>query len=161
MKKVVLVMLAVLSAGLVGCSPPQASLSLIAQGRRALQGAADREAAQSALLLEQIDQQQTALDVAFDADVRLCASGSIKDAEGNPIAFDADWVISARKGYTAAVGVLQKNRANVTTASATALDNIKAGDEALEMAATLIIMQQNVSANIKQWLLSYMNKESQ
>jgi hypothetical protein len=146
----------------IGCSPPVATLDLIAQAQRSLTMARGALAATHAEQIKGIESQSAELDAAFDADVRLVASGQITDANPGapgPVKLTAEWVISARKGYAAAKKALTDKLVASQQTHATDLDNVQAGAEALDMARTLIVMQQNLSANIKGWLLSLQRRQ--
>jgi hypothetical protein len=136
-----------------GCAAPPATLDLISVAREAVaQAKADaksRQAADSA----QMQAQAAALDAAFDADVRLVAAGQLPDADGRPVELSAEWVISARKGYSAARALSEQNARSADAASRVALDNLDAADEALRMAADLVVANWNVSQRVKQYLM--------
>lgn len=137
----------------VGCSPPAATLELIAVARG---GLADARAAQEELheeLIGQVRSRRSALDAAFDADVRAVAGGQVTGADGEPVTLDADWVISARKGYAAAGDLLAEQVRDIERARAVRLDNLAAADEALEMAADLILRQQAVGGRLREYVL--------
>jgi hypothetical protein len=146
----------------MGCSPPMGTLDLIAQAQRSLTMARGALSATHAEQIKGIEGQSAELDAAFDADVRLVASGQITDANPGapgPVKLTAEWVISARKGYAAAKKALTDKLVASQLTHATDLDNVQAGAEALDMARTLIVMQQNLSANIKGWLLSLQRRQ--
>jgi len=143
-------LVAVLAAG--GCASPVATLELISVARA---GLADARAAQQQsydVQMRQFAQQQAALDVAFDADVRLAEAGGIRDAQGNPVAMDGRWVIAARKGYIAARDMVAQQALAAQATHATRQDNLAAAAEALQMACTLIIEQQRLNVRMRQYL---------
>ena len=145
---------------LAGCSPPAATLQLIAVARQGIKGAQDAQVAQHEQLTKFRDGQSAALDAAFDADVRLAASGALKDASGKPLALTEEWVISARKGYTAARDLIQQQAQADQAAHAARLDNLKASDEALDMAGQLIIQQQGLALRAQQELADFQRRLS-
>ena len=149
-----LAMFALLTGFLIGCETPSATLDLIAVARKGLVSARDAQVAQHKEIVRQLEAQAATLDHAFDADVRLVASGQIKNAEGEPVALTAEWIISGRKGYVAARDLLGRQLRSTETAHATRLDNLTAADEALDLASQLIIRQWNVSERIKQQLMN-------
>lgn len=139
---------------LTGCSAPTATLDLITVARKGISSAADEEVHQHAEIVKRLEAQMFALDSAFDADVRLAAAGQIKDAEGAAVELSPEWVISARKGYIAARDLLSKQIQSSQMAHANRRDNLKAADEALDMASQLIVRQWNVAERIRQHLLN-------
>ncbi len=146
-------LVAVAALGMGGCGAPGATLDLITVARRGLALADQAEAGQHAELLGRLDAQVAALDAAFDADVRLVGAGQLATADGQPVALTPEWVISARKGYAAARGLLAEDRRSAEAAHATRLDNLKAADEALDLAAQLIARQWAVSEQVRQQLI--------
>ena len=148
--------LVLLVAGLVpaGCSAPTAAVDLISIGRKGLASARKAQQQTHDQVLHHYNARITALDGAFDADVRMAEAGQLKDAEGEPVSLTGDWVISARKGYSAARTMLSEQIRRDQTAHATELDNINAAEDALEMASQLIVLQWNVSERVKQTFLN-------
>ena len=139
---------------LAGCTPPAATLELIAVARAGLADAkaAGRESHEA--LMRQFVQQQAALDAAFDADVHLAEAGTLRDAQGNPVAMDGRWVIAARKGYVAARDAVARQAVAAQAVHATRQDNLAAADEALQMARDLIVEQQGLNLRTRQYLMS-------
>ena len=142
----------------MGCSPPAASLDLITVARQGIAMARQSQQEQNEIIIKQLAAQQAALDAAFDADVRLAASGQIKDAAGKEIGLSSDWVISARKGYIAARDVLSNQIQQSQAATAVRIDNLHASDEALDMASQLIIQQQGLAIKLEQQLINMQRK---
>lgn len=136
-----------------GCSAPPATLDLITFARKALASAQQTQAEQHAEILGHLVSQTAALDAGFDADVKLAAAGQIKNASGEPLKLTAEWVISARKGYVAARDMLAQQVRSLESTDTVAADNLRAADEALEMAAELILRQYALSERIRQELL--------
>lgn len=156
-KFAVAVIFVIILLALPGCRTPTATLDLIAIGRKGLASAREAQQAHQADLLRHHKTQLAALDSAFDNDVRLVEAGQLKAADGNLVKLDADWVISARKGYAAVRTIMaDQMRANQAT-GAIEIDNIDAAAEALEMAAQLTVLQWNVSEKIKQQFLKISN----
>ena len=145
---ILLLLVAVFLCG--GCTAPTATVDLIAVGQAGLASAKESQLQNHDDLVKRYNAQLAALDAAFDSDVKLAAAGGIKDSKGEPIVLTADWVISARRGYTAARNILTQQMQEIQTAHTTQLDNIKAADEALDMAAQLTVMQWNISEQFKQ-----------
>ncbi len=143
-----------LSLFLSGCTAPASTLQLITVARKAISGAREGQIAQHDEIVRNLHAQANALDHAFDNDVRLVAAGQIKDAQGKSLTLTGEWVISARKGYTAARGLIAEQVRSAEAAHAKRLDNLKAADESLEMASELVIRQLNVTERIRQHLLS-------
>jgi anti-sigma factor RsiW len=141
-------------AVLGGCSAPPATLELLTVARHALVEAKQTQAAQHEELLKQIEAQQAAMDAAFDADVTLAAAGGLKDSDGQPVPFNPQWVISARRGYTAARDVLAQQVRQAEAAHAVHQDNLAAADEALEMASQLVVQQWNIAERLKTHLMT-------
>ncbi len=137
-----------------GCSAPAATLQLIGVARETLAAQRDAQTEMHAELMGCIESRRSALDTAFDADVRLAAAGGITDAEGNRVRLTPEWVISARKGYAAARDLAGADAMDAAAAHRTRMDNLRAADEALEMAAALIIRQTDVTERIRQHLLT-------
>ncbi len=104
--------------------------------------------------MKQIEAQQAALDAAFDADVALAAAGGLKDPNGQPVPFSPQWVISARRGYTAARDVLASQVRQADAAHSVHQDNLAAADEALDMASQLIVAQWNIAERLKTQLVA-------
>lgn len=147
-------------AAIAGCSPPSATLDLITVARTGLAGAKAEQAAQYELNLKQLNAQASALDSAFDADVKLAAAGQIKDPSGRPVPLSPEWVISARKGYSAARDVLAQQMRNSQNAHGVNLDNLKAADDALDMASQLILQQQGLAVKMQQQMINLQRKVS-
>jgi hypothetical protein len=132
-----------------GCAPPAATLGLIRQGEVALMESKKAIDSMGEEIEDKFKAQNAELDAAFDADVHMAAEKDLLDAE---------WVISARKGYSLARTAIAMEQADHARAVAARKDNVAAGLEALGMAKTIIIMQQDMSANMKQWLMNAENK---
>lgn len=139
---------------LTGCNAPTATLELITVARKGINSAVEGEKRQHAEVVRQLEAQMAALDSAFDADVRLVAAGQIKNPEDNPVELSPEWVISARKGYTAARDLLSGQIQSTRTVHAKRLDNLEAADEALEMASQLIVRRWNIAERIKEHVLN-------
>ena len=118
-------------------------VDLIGVAKKSLASAATAQQQSHDLIVRQYQAQQSALDTAFDADVRLAAAGGLKNAKGEPITLSADWIISARKGYTAARELLAEQIRQEQETHAVELD----------MAKELTILQWNVGEQIKQKFL--------
>lgn len=144
------VVLAIVLLALPGCRTPTATLELIAIGRKGLASARTAQQHHQADLLRHHKAQLAALDSAFDNDVRLVAAEQLKTADDKIIKLDAEWVISARKGYTAARTIMAERMRASQAAWAVEIDNVNAADEALEMATQLTVLQWNVGERIKQ-----------
>lgn len=136
-----------------GCSSPTASLDMISVARKGIRLASEGEAQVHNEILQRLQSQVSALDSAFDVDVRLVAAGQILDANDNPVELSSQWVISARKGYIAARDLTTKQIQLSKAAHVKRLDNLKTSAEALEMASNLIVQQWNVANRIKQHIL--------
>jgi len=139
---------------LVGCAAPTATLELITVARKGILSAQESQAAQHAEIVERLKAQTAALDSAFDADVRLAAAGQIAKPDGRPVELTVDWIISARKGYVAARDLLSEQIRSAEAAHVAGQDNLKAADEALEMASQLTVQQWNIAERIKQHLIA-------
>jgi hypothetical protein len=137
---------------LSGCAAPAATLELIAVARAGLADARTAQRQSHDVQMRLFAQQQSALDAAFDADVRLAEAGAIRDAQGNPVAMDGRWVIGARKGYIAARDAVVQQAFAAQAVHATRQDNLIAADEALHMACTLILEQQGLSIRLRQYI---------
>jgi hypothetical protein len=137
-----------------GCSPPAATLDLLTVARMGLSSAKEAQQEQHSAILEHVRQRAGALDAAFDSDVRLAASGGIRDATGEPVALTAEWVISARKGYAAARDAMAREAQGADAAHAVRMDNLAAADEALQMAAQLVSLQWDLDARVRGQLLA-------
>ncbi len=148
--------MAVAMAGclLAGCTAPPATVDLITVARKGLAMAKEAQASQHTEIVRHLESQSAALDSAFDADVRLAAAGQIKTADGQVAAFTPEWVISARKGYAAARDAMSTELRSAESANTARSDNLKAADEALDMASQLIVQQYSVSEQIKQQLIN-------
>ncbi len=136
-----------------GCSSPTASLDMISVARKGIRLASEGEAQVHNEILQRLQSQVSALDSAFDVDVRLVAAGQILDANDNPVELSSQWVISARKGYIAARDLTTKQIQLSKAAHVKRLDNLKTSAEALKMASNLIVQQWNVANRIKQHIL--------
>jgi len=147
-----LVALAVLSACMSGCAAPQAAVDLIAVAREGLTGAKEAEDQQHACLMANLQAKIGALDAAFDADVRLAEAGGIQTADGEPVTLSSQWVISARKGYSAARGAIAEQMQSAEAVHFIRQDNLQAADEALHMAEQLIIEHSLLGQRIRQAL---------
>lgn len=148
-----------LAAGLAavvapGCSAPPATLELIAVARQGLAHAEAAEAEHHAQAAARLDTRRAALDAAFDADVRLVAAGRIRGEGGAPVELTPDWVISARKGYAAARDALADHARRAEADHAVRLDNLRAADEALDLAADLILRRQNLTARARRLIMN-------
>lgn len=138
---------------LPGCATPTATVDLIGVAKKSLASAATAQRQSHGLIVKQYQAQQAALDSAFDADVRMAAAGELKNAKGEPVALSAGWVISARKGYTAARELLAEQIRQETETHAVEQDNLAAAVEALKMAEELTVLQWNVGERFKQQFL--------
>jgi hypothetical protein len=107
-----------------------------------------------AQLAKQVEAQLASLDIAFDADVRLAAAGQVRDPDGKVLTLTADWVISARKGYAAARDILAGQTRSADASHAVRVDNLKAADDALDMAAQLTVQQWAITNNLRQELIN-------
>ena len=136
-----------------GCAAPSATLDLISVARKGLSSARQDAEANHADNIRQLEAQKADLDAAFDADVKLAAAGKLTSADGEPAALSAEWVISARKGYSAARDLIGAQIGSSNSAHQTALDNLDAAAEALDMACELIVSQQNLSQQLKRYVL--------
>jgi len=153
--------IAIVSAALLaGCSPPAASLDLITVARQGIASAKQSQQEQNQIIIRQFAAQQAALDAAFDADVRMVQSGGLKNASDKPLTLTGDWVISARKGYTAARDIISNQMQETQSVAATRMDNLQASDEALDMASQLIIQQQGFAIKLQQQLINVQRKLS-
>jgi len=141
------------AAALAGCAAPTATIDLMTVARKGIAYSQEAQSQQHAEILRRMADQAAALDAAFDADVRLVAAGQVKDAQGRPVELSPEWVISARKGYVAARGLLEKQMRSQELANAKQQENLVAADEALEMACQLIVQRWNVGQRVKQQLL--------
>jgi len=137
-----------------GCAAPRATLELITAARKGIHSARQDAIDRHDEAIKRLEAQVAALDAAFDADVRLVAAGQVADADGEPVELTAEWIISARKGYAAARGLLAEQMRSAEAARAAGLDNLDAADESLEMASQLIVSRWNVAERVKQHLLS-------
>lgn len=131
-----------------GCATQSASLELITVARRGLSMAQDAQVQQHAQQVGQLSAQSAALDAAFDADVKLVAAGQLKTAQGQAISLSPEWIISARKGYAASRDQVAEQLRQADSANATRLDNLRAADEALDMATQLILQQTNLGSSV-------------
>lgn len=149
-----LTVLLVLAAGaLTGCAAPSATLDLISVARKGIASAKRESDAAYADNQRRLEAQAASLGAAFDADVKLAAAGKITSADGKAVKLSAEWVISARKGYAAARDLLSKQLYSSRLAHQTAVDNLTASDEALDMACELILSRWNISQQVKMRLL--------
>ena len=149
------VLFVLVSVGLAGgCSAPTATLDLITVAQKGIHSAREDAQQQHAEIVRMLKTQAAALDSAFDADVRLAASGQIKKPSGEVVQFTPEWVISARKGYTAARDLLADQIRSAETAHTIRRDNLNVAEESLEMASQLVIHQWNVAERIKQHILN-------
>lgn len=149
-----LIFLLIAACPLAGCSAPSTTLDLITVARMGIKSAGETQAANHAELLQHYDTQAHALDNAFDTDVRLVESGQILDSQGNPLKLTAEWVISARKGYAAARGIIADRKRSSEAAHAVNIDNLNAADEALDMASQLIVQQSSLTQKLRQHLIN-------
>ena len=139
---------------LAGCEAPPATMELIAVARTGLAGAGEAEDQRHEQEQAHLAAQAAALDAAFDADVRLAAAGELTGADGERVALDAEWVISARKGYAAARDLLADEARAAEREHATRADNLRASDEALEMAQELIAERWAVGARVRRTVMN-------
>jgi hypothetical protein len=70
------------------------------------------------------------------------------------VAFTPQWVISERRGYTAARDELGEQIRSAEAVHAVRQDNLTAADEALDMASQLIVAQWNIAQRLKAALLT-------
>jgi len=147
-------LISLVAFSLAGCAAPSATLDLITVARKGIASARESQAAQHAEIIERLKAQTAALDSAFDADVRLAAAGQITKPDGRPVELSVDWIISARKGYVAARDLLAEQIRSAEVAHVARQDNLKAADEALEMASQLTVQQWNIAERIKQHLMA-------
>lgn len=143
---------------LPACSPPQASLDLITVARKGLAMARQAELDQHQQTAQHWQAQMATLDAAFDADVKLAASGQLKDAQGQSVTLSANWVIAARKGFTAARDAMAAQVTQDQANHAGRMDNLQASDEALDLAGQLILEQMALGTRTRQALVAAQNK---
>jgi hypothetical protein len=127
-----LLVLPALSA-LAGCAKwTQTQMALVDQARRgvSLVGTNDEERDSAIVQLAQLRRQR--LDQAFDEDVRLRATQE---------SLDPDWVIDARKAYSAALDAFAKSQAAADRAAEVRKRNLAAIDAALARLQTLQSLQ--------------------
>ena len=154
--KITILLLA--AAVITGCSAPTATLDLITFARKGIDSAAQEEARMHQEVVRGIKAQVAALDSAFDADVRRVTAGQIQNAEGEIVELSPEWVISARKGYIAVRDLLTNEVQSAHAGHLQRQDNLKATDEALEMASELIVRQWNVGEQIQRHLMNIQRK---
>jgi len=152
--KVLLALVVAAAGALAGCSAPTATLDLITVARKGISMAKQGEVEQHAEVVKALATQLASLDTAFDADVRLVAAGQVADTQGKPLGLTAEWVISARRGYTTARDMLTGQVQATEASHTTRLDNLKAADEALDMASQLIVQQWAVTNRVRQELIN-------
>jgi len=155
MRRCVRLIIAALAGAVLlgGCAAPTATLDLISVARKGIAIARTDAQTRRVDAASRMASQVAALDAAFDADVRLAEAGSLTDDEGESVELTAEWVISARKGYSAARASLEERIRSVSDAHMAAIDNLDACDEALAMASQMIVANWNVSQHIKQYIL--------
>ena len=141
--------LAVTCALAPGCSGPAASLQLLTVARQGIEQAQQDQDQRFDELDRAVASQMAGLDAGFDADVRLVATGGLRDATGQPVPLSAEWVVDARRSYTAARDHLATQRADLARAKAVQQDNLRASQEALDLAADLIVQQSALTGPIK------------
>lgn len=139
---------------LIGCAPSAATIMLAQQGIQGLELAKADIADLSGKLKGQYDKQDVSLDNAFDSDVKACEAGLLKDKDGKPIPLNSAWVIDSRRLYAQAKSIVAGNKVDVQRALDIRIDNIFAAERALQNAIALIVLQQNLDANIKGWILN-------
>jgi hypothetical protein len=137
-----------------GCSAPTATLDLLTVARKGVQFARLREQQQHADARQRFNELAASLDQAFDADVRLAASGQLRNAGGQAVSLTPEWVISARKGYAAARDAVASQARTAETQHAMSMDNLDAADEALDMASQLTVRQWQISEQVRQTLIN-------
>ncbi len=143
-----------LAASVAGCASPPAAVELITAARKGIRLARENEAALRTQSVMAMAYRMAVLDAAFDADVRQVAAGQVRKADGSAVALSPEWIISARKGYSAARGLLEGQARTAEAAHLTRLDNLKATDESLEMASQLIARQWRISEQMRQHVLN-------
>jgi hypothetical protein len=143
-----------------GCATPTATTELISQGLKGLEMARSAREQSHEIETKMYQQQLAALDAAFDSDVRLITAGGLKDKDGKAIALTADWIISSRKGYSAAACAITNHMVKAQQVYATDLDNIAAANEALQLANELVVMQWNVGERFKQQFLQLQQRST-
>jgi len=136
-----------------GCAAPGATLDLITVARKGLAMSRQAQADRHAEIVRRLQAGIAELDGAFDNDVRLVAAGQIKSPDGQPAGLTPEWVISARKGYSAARDLVAEDIRAAEQAGAADEDNLKAADEALEMASQLVVQQWSIGERLKQQLI--------
>jgi len=139
---------------MAGCSAPAATLDLMSVAQNAIYSAREDAEQRHGEIVRMLKAQVAGLDAAFDADVKLAASGQIRTSDGQVAQLTPDWVISARKGYIAARDLLGEQIRAAETDHAIRQDNLKLADESLEMASELIVRQWNIAERIKQHILN-------
>jgi len=138
-----------------GCAGPSAAaLELIDAARKGITLARQAQENQHAALISQYRGRLASLDAAFDGDVKLAEAGRITTPGGQAVPLTARWVIEARKGYIAARDALSRQIQAAELAHRTNLENLKAAEESLQMAAGLILRQMNIHESIKTKVLS-------
>ena len=141
-------------AAVCGCSSPAATLELIAAARQGLTLERRGQEDVHEQVLALLQSQTRALDAAFDADVRLIASGQVSDSSGAAVAMTPEWVVSARKGYIAAREMVGEQIVSARAAHNVRLDNLAACDRTLELAEQLMLRQTAATEAVKQHLMN-------
>jgi len=136
-----------------GCTTPTATTELISQGIKGLELARSAREQSYTIETKMYQQQLASLNTAFDADVSLVSAGGLKDKDGKAVEMTAEWIISARKGYSAAVDSINEKMVKAQQVYSTDLDNITAANEALQLANELVVMQWNVAEKFKEQFL--------
>ncbi len=143
-------LLALAALLLVGCQAPTATLDLLTVARH---GLADARTAQQTLRnqqLQHLQAQQQALDAAFDADVQRVAAGRLENTDGEPLTLTPEWVISARRGYSAARDLLAQQARQADAVHHIHMDNLNAATEAIDLAEQLITLQWSLAEPLRQ-----------
>ncbi len=144
---------AAMAIGAAGCGGPDSTLDLLTVAQQGLHLAQEQQIQQHSRIVQHMQNNLIALDSAFDADVKLAAAGQIVGPDGQPVRLTADWVISARKGYTAARGMLTGQIQTTQASHAQSLANLQAAEDALQMAAELTVRRWQVAEQVKQHVL--------
>ncbi len=127
---------------LAGCGAPPATVDLLSVAREGVARAGDQQEQLHEQKIRQLEGNLDALDRAFDADVRLVASGGVTAADGEVLELTPEWVISSRKGYAAGRSIIQEQIRRELQDHALRRENLHAVDDALEMARRLLVRQQ-------------------
>ena len=136
---------------MTGCFNSQENLKLISQTEKGIAAAIENSKAVNKEIMTLYSNRFSQLDNAFDNDIKLKLTGK------NPV--DSNWIISARKGYSAGYKMIMGNIHNQISFHNKSLSNLSAIFENLKLLKSHFMKNNQIQTEIKNNLKKYLFNE--